>query len=447
MLKLFLWLRYLRKKRIVLLSIAAITLSVTLLIVVASLFTGFIQTFENAAVEAIGDVVIDPPTRFPKYQQLIERLEQTEIVDSATAVINSYGLLLLGQGNVRAVEIWGIEPERRAKVTGFDRFLIKDSKLKTQSSKLKDEGRPVIGYVGIGVLSEPDKKTDQYDYKAVGQMLGKDVILTTGTVVKDAAGAKDTAEFQRKVITFTVADVVETGVYQFDKSCVYLPIEQLQKTLYPDEKAPVAGQIHIKLRADARADVALAVITGVWQNFVREQLQADTYLLNLTSIDTARHLQSRYIAAYKKQLGVLMLIFGVVSFGVVLLIFCIFYLIVRLRRKDIAIIKSCGAASASVAFIFVGFGLCVGIIGSGLGVVLGFIITSNINTVEQWIRIIFGLKLWKSSVYMFSRIPSEVDWVSAEYIVLLAIIAAAAGTLLPAIVAARTKPVEILRYE
>ncbi|MHC4497177.1 MAG: hypothetical protein ACYSYM_15285 [Planctomycetota bacterium] len=48
---------------------------------------------------------------------------------------------------------------------------------------------------------------------------------------------------------------------------------------------------------------------------------------------------------------------------------------------------------------------------------------------------------------MFSKIPSEVDWAWAVRIVLTAIVAAAVGALIPAIVAARTKPVEILRYE
>jgi ABC-type antimicrobial peptide transport system permease subunit len=48
---------------------------------------------------------------------------------------------------------------------------------------------------------------------------------------------------------------------------------------------------------------------------------------------------------------------------------------------------------------------------------------------------------------MFSTVPNEVDWASALPIVCLAVLAAVIGGLLPAIVAARTKPVEILRYE
>jgi ABC-type lipoprotein release transport system permease subunit len=50
-------------------------------------------------------------------------------------------------------------------------------------------------------------------------------------------------------------------------------------------------------------------------------------------------------------------------------------------------------------------------------------------------------------VYLFNKIPNEVDWPWALRIVSLAIVAAAIGTLIPAIVAAATKPVEILRYE
>jgi len=448
MLKLFLWLRYLRKRKIVFLSIAAVALSVSLLIVVASLFTGFIDTFERAAVEAVGDVVLSSPMTFEKYPLLIERLEQTESVEAATAMISGYGLLHLGRGNVRAVEVWGIEPAGRAKVTGFARFLRRQGKGAGEPSfNVPDSPEETGGFVGIGVLGEPDEQTDEYDYNAAEKMLGQAVVLTTGTVTGQNSQDGSRPEFKRQVMRFAIADIIETGVYQFDSGCVYLPIEKLRRTLYPEVESPVASQILIKLADNTDTDIALAVIRGVWRAFVQEQLDADPFLMTSTAINTTRQLQSRLIAAYEKQMGVLLLIFGVVSFGVVLLVFCIFYMIVRLKQKDIAIIKSCGATSSSVAFVFVGFGACVGTVGSGIGAVLGYVITRNINTIEGWIRIIFGLKLWKSSVYLFSKIPNEVNWPWAMRIVLLAIIAAAIGTLIPAIVAARTKPVNILRYE
>jgi len=448
MLKLFLWLRYLRKRKIVFLSIAAVALSVSLLIVVASLFTGFIDTFERATVEAVGDVVLSSPMTFEKYPLLIERLEQTESIEAATAMISGYGMLYMGRGNVRAVEVWGIEPAGRARVTGFARFLRRQGKGAGEPSfNVPSSSEETGGFVGIGVLGEPDEQTDEYDYDAAEKMLGRPVVLTTGTVKKENSEDGSRPEFEREVMRFAIADIIETGVYQFDSGCVYLPIEKLCGTLYPDEDSPVASQILIKLADNTETDTALAVIRGVWRTFVQEQLDADPFLITSTNINTARQLQSRFIAAFEKQMGVLLLIFGVVSFGVVLLVFCIFYMIVRLKQKDIAIIKSCGATSCSVAFVFVGFGACVGAVGSGLGAVLGYVITRNVSTIEDWIRIIFGLKLWKSSVYLFSKIPNEVNWPWAMRIALMAIIAAAIGTLIPAIVAARTKPVEILRYE
>jgi lipoprotein-releasing system permease protein len=452
MLKIFLWLRYLRKKKIVFLSIAAVALSVSLLIIVSSLFTGFIDVFERAAVEAIGDVVLDPSVldrsvKFAKYGQFIERLEQTEAVEAATAMLSAEGLLHLGTGNVRAVRVLGIEPERRVKVMGFDRFLLRQKNSGGKPSfDINGSEENIGGFVGIGVVAEPDEKTDKYDFNTIEKMFGKEVVLTTGTVTPADPDSGTRTEVKRRVIRFTIADVVETGVYQFDKGYIYLPIEELQKYLHPEQELPVASQIQIKLAKDTDVDGALAVIRGVWRSFVEDELGGDLYLRN-ADIMTAKEMQRPYVAAYRKQMGILLLIFGVVSLGAVLLIFCIFYMIVRLKQKDIAIIKSCGAAGSSVAWVFVGFGACVGIIGSAFGVLLGYIITKNINTVEEWIRIIFGLKLWKSSVYMFSKIPDEVDWFWALCFVLLAIVAAMIGTLIPAIVAAATKPVNILRYE
>jgi lipoprotein-releasing system permease protein len=448
MLKLFLWLRYLSKKKIVFLSIAAVALSVSLLIVVASLFTGFISAFEQAAVEAMGDIVLTPPMKFQKYPLFIESLEQTQTVVAATALLSAPGLLHLDKGDVRPVEIWGIEPARRARVTNFKQSLLNQKKLPGEPSlNIPDSGDKMGGVVGIGVLSEPNEQTDEYDFGAAEKMIGQQAFLTTGMMSEASDNENLKSQFKRKIIQFTIADIVFTGVYPLDKELAFIPIEELQRKLYPDEKLPIAEQIQIKIRSDVNPDVALSVIRGVWQNFVEEHLGGDRFLIEQTSIYTSKYLQRRFVAAYRKQMGILLLIFGVVSFGVVLLVFCIFYMIVRLRQKDIAIIKSCGATSSSVAWIFIGYGFCVGTIGAGLGSVLGYIITRNVNTLEGWIRIVFGLKLWRSSVYMFSKIPNQVDWASAMPIVLLAIIAATIGALQPAIMAARTKPVEILRYE
>ncbi|MHC4658888.1 MAG: hypothetical protein ACYS83_06880 [Planctomycetota bacterium] len=207
MLKLFLWLLYLRAKKIVLLSIAAVALSTALLIVVSSLFIGFIDAFEQAAVETMGDVVLMPPIRFAKYPLFIERLEQTGAVEAATATLSAQGLLHLGKGNVRAVKIWGIEPGKRAKVTGLKQSLRKQSQLPGEPSfEIGDVREKVGGFVGIGVIAEPDEETDEYDFEAIEKdMIGRNVALVTGTQIESKADgrAADETGSSRKDYTRT----------------------------------------------------------------------------------------------------------------------------------------------------------------------------------------------------------------------------------------------------
>jgi len=448
MLNLFLWLRYLRKKKIVLLSIAAVALSCSLLIVVTSLFNSFINAFEQSAVETMGDVVLTPPIKFTNYPMLIERLEGLGAVEAATATISAPGLVHLGKGNVRAVIIWGIEPGRRQKVTGFKRFLLKQKDSATAPSFATDSATGKLGgFVGVGVVAEPDEKTDEYDFGEIEKMMGKRAVLTTGAAVESRVDDKRGRQFKRRVLPFTIADVLFTGMYYVDEKFVYLPIEQLQKILYPNEEGGIADQIQIKLTNDAQTDAAMAQIRGVWEEFAEKQLGWGSYLISQAEVSTSKQMQSQYAAELRKQMGVLLFIFGVISLTVVVLVFCIFYMIVETRQKDIAVIRSCGASGGAVALTFVGFGACVGIIGSVLGAVLGYAVTKNINAIEEWIRVIFGLKLWKSSVYMFSKIPNEVDWAWALPIIFFAVAAAVVGALIPAVVAARTEPVNILRYE
>jgi lipoprotein-releasing system permease protein len=448
MLKLFLWLRYLRKKKIVLLSIAAVALSCSLLIVVTSLFNSFINAFEQSAVEAMGDVVLTPPIKFTNYPMLIERLEGLETVEAATATISAPGLVHLGKGNVRAVIIWGIEPGRRQKVTGFKRFLLKQKDSDVVPSFAIDSATGKLGgFVGVGVVAEPNEKTDEYDFGEIEKMIGKQAVLTTGAAVESEVDDKNGEQFKRRVLPFTIADVLFTGMYYVDEKFVYLPIEQLQKILYPNEEGKLAYQIQIKLSNDAQTDAAMAQIREVWEEFARGQLDHSLYLISQADVSTSKQMQSQYASELRKQMGVLLFIFGVISLTVVMLVFCIFYMIVETRQKDIAVIRSCGASGGDVALTFAGFGTCVGIIGSALGAVLGYAVTKNINAIEEWIRVVFGLKLWKSSVYMFSKIPNEVDWGWALPIVFFAVAAAVVGALIPAVIAARTKPVNILRYE
>jgi len=452
MLKLFLWLRYLRKRKIVFLSIAAVALSCTLLIVVASLFNGFIKAEQQYSRRLLGDIILYCyPRPIGQYDKLIEQLEEASDIKAAAPSLFSFALLYLGTGDVRKVALYGIDPRREAKITDIADSLIRQN---GDSNDLSFEvpGRPEENgcWLGIRVLAEPDEKTDEYDFDEVKKYIGSQVVLMTGTV-KERSDKSDRSSrrltfFKPKTFKLRIADVFHSGHY-YNDSAAYLPIKQLYRLIHPDEPELNIHFVRIKLQSGLVAEEMLEPVRRVWENFAKSTLGWDEAAIANARIETSLEYQADYYAELHKQMGVLMLIFGIISSIGVLLMFCIFYMIVTAKRKDIAIIKSCGSTGSSVAAIFIGFGACVGIAGVSLGTILGYIVVRNIDALEKWINVIFGWKIWRSSVYVFDKIPNEVDWNSVWPIVLAAVIASMAGAALPAIVAARTKPVKILRYE
>jgi lipoprotein-releasing system permease protein len=131
----------------------------------------------------------------------------------------------------------------------------------------------------------------------------------------------------------------------------------------------------------------------------------------------------------------------------VFLIFCIFYMIVVEKTRDIGIIKSVGATSTGVAGIFLGYGLAIGIVGAGLGMLMAYLIVHNINELHTWMGHRLGIVIWDPQVYAFDTIPNQMDPKETTIIVIVAVLSAVMGALLPAIRAARLHPVEALRWE
>ena len=455
MLKLFLWLRYLRKKKIVLLSIAAVALSVALLIVVDSLFTGFIEALHKAYATEAGDVLVWSGESISRYDVLIDRLEGLDEVEAASACIFGGGLLHLESGDVREVMIQGIEPARDEKFTNWRGSLLRQDGARGELG-FDVPGYPddVGGWVGINILAEPNDKTDEYDREEVRKLIGKQVVLTISGRVRVQSEATDPAEGQEtkwkqkpRYLKLRISDIAFTQTFHGDRT-LYLAFEQFNKVQFGDEEAGYTRSIKIKLADGIDAESMRGVIFGVFEQFATEQLGWSDEVAARTQIMVVqKEINPEYFAELHKQRWILLLIFGVICLVAVLLIFCIFYMIVMTKQKDIAIIKSCGATSSSAALIFTGFGACVGVVGSAFGILFGYIVIRNINTLEDWVSMVFGLKLWRSSSYILNMIPNEVNWPAVCPIVLAAVAGCVVGALIPAIVAARTEPVEILRYE
>lgn len=435
--KLFLWLRYLRKKKIVLLSVMAVALSVALMVTTDSIFTGYIEGLREMTIADYGDITVWPyGTDINDFELFIERLESKPAIEAAAPHYQSAGLLFVEGGYVRAVQTVAIEPVHEEGFIDWPERLIRHKELsKVPDFSVPDHNDLPGVWLGINIIAEPNEETDEYDIDSTKQFIGKQVVLTTR-----GQGLK------RRVIRFRVSDIVFSHTF-FSDQTLYLPYEQFEPVIFGQSDVRKTRIIKIRVKDGIDLHTLVDFIRAQWAGFAVETMNFKPDAVPRLEIQLQQDWHREMFEDLRNQLRVVLLIFGVICSVAVLLIFCIFYMIVTAKQKDIAVIKSCGASSTAAAVIFAGFGGCVGIVGSAAGIVLGIIITNNVNVLESWVRIIFGIKLWRTSSYGLAFIPHQVNWSSVPLIAIAAVLGCIVGVLIPSIIAARTKPVEILRYE
>jgi lipoprotein-releasing system permease protein len=110
-------------------------------------------------------------------------------------------------------------------------------------------------------------------------------------------------------------------------------------------------------------------------------------------------------------------------------------------------LKALGAPSAGVMSIFLGYGFSLGVVGSGVGMLLGLLFVRNINRIASALEWCTGREVFDPTVYYFQEIPTIVDPWTVACVVAGAVLIAVVASVLPAVRAARLHPVEALRYE
>ncbi len=300
------------------------------------------------------------------------------------------------------------------------------------------------------VATEFDPSSEQYP----GIILG---ISTSSTRFRDANNeVKDhyycrpgddirmmfpNASDNAKVVNqkFTVVDMYESGMSEYDSTFAFCRLDQLQD---------FRGMIDPATGVRSVTTIQLKLIEGADLNAVRDALRrrfpAEVYAYN---IQTWRDMQGPLLAAVRLETTILnillFLIIAVAGFGIL----ATFFMIVVEKTRDIGTLKALGASGRGVMSIFLSYGLLLGFVGSGAGLVGGLLFVQNINSIAGVIEKITGQEVFDPTVYYFTEIPTIIDPITLTWVMFGAMTIAVIASVLPAMRAARMHPVNALRFE
>src|SRR5712671_5458525 len=107
----FLILKYLLKRRIAWVSLIAVMLCTTMVLVVISVMGGWLNMFKGAFRGLSGEIVVRSQSMagFPYYQEMAAELEKDPDIAAAVPTIETYGLINFGRiGTLPGVKVMGI---------------------------------------------------------------------------------------------------------------------------------------------------------------------------------------------------------------------------------------------------------------------------------------------------------------------------------------------------
>ncbi len=278
--------------------------------------------------------------------------------------------------------------------------------------------------LGIALVSARDATgTDKFL-----SLPGDDVKITVPNNGRPPTGVSD---------SFTIVDLYESKMSEYDSHFAFVPIRRLQE---------LRGMWNYQTGIGWVNSIQIKLKPGADGNEVRDKLRK-IFPVQKYNVITWRDKQGPLLAAVQMEIVILnillFMIIAVAGFGIL----ATFLMIVVEKTRDIGILKSLGASRSGIMSIFLGYGLLLGVVGSGVGMVLGLLFVDNLNRIADFVSWATGQPVFDPSIYYFEKIPAIVDPLMIVWVVLGALTIAVLASVLPALRAAMLHPVEALRYE
>ena len=221
---------------------------------------------------------------------------------------------------------------------------------------------------------------------------------------------------------FEVTGIVQTGMYEYDNSYAFISLDKAQQ---------LAG--------------LGTGVTGI-EVKTRDRWQAETIANQLIAalgwpyraVDWQEQNHSLFQALKLEKMGmgvILLLIVLVAAFNIVSTL----TMVVADKTKEIGILKAMGMPAGSIKRIFFAQGLVIGVVGTALGLVLGFAGAFALDK-YQFIKL-------DPQVYFIDHLPVTTQPTDVMWIVIASIAIAAVATIYPSLQASRLFPIEAIRHE
>ncbi|MGH8008129.1 MAG: FtsX-like permease family protein, partial [Candidatus Binatia bacterium] len=277
----------------------------------------------------------------------------------------------------------------------------------------------------VVVREGDEERTVSLSSVIIGEELAKQLGVTLGDPINIVSPLNTTPSplgMVPRVRRFVVAALLDTGMYEYDSALVLMALKDAQS--FFDLEGRVSG---VEMRV---TDVYAA-------QTIARRLEAALGLpykaRDWTEIN--RNLFAALALEKVVYFIVLLLIVLVAAFNIIATLI----MVVMEKRKDIAVLKSMGATGRSIGRIFVYKGLIIGVVGTLLGTLFGY--------VGCWLLDRYEFIELPKDVFYVSTVPVKIYLENFLAVGVASVVICLLATIYPARQAARLAPVEVIRYE